>query len=116
MVQIGTKPAVEAQLTASVRMECTAGSVPTAAAPVAPTGSQCLSLRADLAENENIFEVHLASAELDVTLTGDNPATFVALDFFEHDTQATPVVSGSRWASPSPSLQPTWHFPQMLSS
>ena len=96
MVQIGTEPGAEAQLTASVCMNCTTGSMPTTAAPVASPRGQCLSLCADLAENENIFEVHLASAELDVDLTGDNPATFVALDFFEHDTQATPVVSGSR--------------------
>ena len=78
--------------------------------------SQCLSLCADLAENENIFEVHLANAELDVNLTGDNPATFVALDFFDHDTQATPVVSGSRWVSSRPSVQPTWHSPPIPSS
>ncbi len=116
MVEIGTEPAAEAQLTAFVCMKRTAGSVPTMPAPVAPPESQCQSPRADLAENENIFEVHLASAELDVTLTGDNPATFVALDFFEHDTQATPVVSGSRWVSSLPSVQPTWCSPQMLSS
>lgn len=50
---------------------------------------------ADLAPDENIFEVHLASAALDEDALGKNPPTFLSLDFFEHETQATPVVSSS---------------------
>jgi hypothetical protein len=39
--------------------------------------------------------VHLASAALDEDALGRNPPTFLSLDFFEHETQATPVVSSS---------------------
>eukprot|EP00873_Tetraselmis_striata_P020073 jgi/Tetstr1/440337/TSEL_028673.t1 len=50
---------------------------------------------ADLAPDENIFELHLASAALDEDALGKNPPTFLSLDFFEHETQATPVISSS---------------------
>mmetsp|Transcript_33299 Transcript_33299/g.94346 ORF Transcript_33299/g.94346 Transcript_33299/m.94346 type:complete len:1641 (+) Transcript_33299:88-5010(+) len=48
---------------------------------------------ADLEPDENIFELHLASAVLDEDAMGRNPPTFLSLDFFEHETQATSVVS-----------------------
>lgn len=49
----------------------------------------------DLSAKENVFEVFISGATLDGTLEGDL-ATFVSLDFFEHETQATPVVTGTR--------------------
>lgn len=48
---------------------------------------------AGLAPDENIFEVHLAGAALDEGVLGKNPPTFLSMDFFEHETQATAVVS-----------------------
>lgn len=50
---------------------------------------------ADLADNENIIEVHVIAAELQCA-TGANFAGFVELNFFGHATQATPVIEGTR--------------------
>ncbi len=50
---------------------------------------------AELADNENIIEVHVAGAELQCG-TGANFASFVELNFFDHATQATPIVPGNR--------------------
>ena len=59
---------------------------------------------ADLADNENIIEVHVIAAELQCA-TGANFASFVELNFFDHATQATPVVEGIRPVSePTPLL------------
>uniref|UniRef100_A0A061R9T6 Protein fantom n=1 Tax=Tetraselmis sp. GSL018 TaxID=582737 RepID=A0A061R9T6_9CHLO len=49
----------------------------------------------DLAPSENIFELHLASAALDEDAVGRNPPTFLTVDFFEHETQASSVVSST---------------------
>ncbi|DBB03911.1 TPA: hypothetical protein ACH3X1_012996 [Trebouxia sp. C0004] len=49
----------------------------------------------DLADNENIIEVHVIGAELQCA-TGANFASFVELNFYEHATQATPVIQGRR--------------------
>tara|TARA_B110000977_G_scaffold136810_1_gene173758 strand:- start:23770 stop:29397 length:5628 start_codon:yes stop_codon:yes gene_type:complete len=50
---------------------------------------------ADLAPGENIFELQLMSVEVDGAKIGEeNPATFMTVDFFEHETQATAVQQG----------------------
>jgi len=49
----------------------------------------------DLALGENIFELRLLGVDIDRPVVGeDNPATFMTVDFFEHETQATAVHSG----------------------
>lgn len=49
----------------------------------------------DLAPGENIFELRLLGVDIDRAVVGeDNPATFMTVDFFEHETQATAVHSG----------------------
>jgi Ca2+-binding EF-hand superfamily protein len=49
----------------------------------------------DLAPGENIFELRLLGVDIDKAVVGeDNPATFMTVDFFEHETQATAVHSG----------------------
>ena len=58
---------------------------------------------ADLADNETIVEVHIIAAELQCA-TGANFASFVELNFFDHATQATPVVGGTRPVSEPTSL------------
>jgi len=58
---------------------------------------------ADLADNENIIEVHVMGAELQCA-TGANFASFVELNFFEHATQATPVIQGRRQVAPFPNI------------
>ena len=64
---------------------------------------------AELADNENMIEVHVAGAELQCA-TGPNFASFVELDFFGHATQATPVVQGPRFVW-SPCHQIGHHAP-----
>ena len=49
----------------------------------------------DLAPGENIFELRLLGVDIDRAVIGeDNPATFMTVDFFEHETQATAVQAG----------------------
>ena len=51
---------------------------------------------ADLGAGENIFELRLLGVEIDRAVIGEpNPATFMTVDFFEHETQATAVVTGT---------------------
>ncbi|KAL0055976.1 hypothetical protein WJX82_006293 [Trebouxia sp. C0006] len=59
------------------------------------SGAQVTDSIEDLADNENIIEVHVMGAELQCA-TGANFASFVELNFFEHATQATPVIQGRR--------------------
>ena len=50
---------------------------------------------ADLQAGENIFELRLLGVDIDGGMIGeDNPATFMTVDFFEHETQATAVHQG----------------------
>jgi Ca2+-binding EF-hand superfamily protein/DNA repair exonuclease SbcCD ATPase subunit len=50
----------------------------------------------DLGAGENIFELRLLGVEIDRAVIGEpNPATFMTVDFFEHETQATAVVTGT---------------------
>ena len=50
---------------------------------------------ANLAPGENVFELRLMSVEVDGAKIGEeNPATFMTVDFFEHETQATAVTQG----------------------
>lgn len=54
-----------------------------------------------LADDENIVEVHIAGAELGSAVAealGPAAATYITLDFFQHDTQATPPGHGLRRA------------------
>ena len=47
---------------------------------------------ADLSPGENIFELRLMSVDVDADKIGEkNPETFMTVDFFEHETQTTPV-------------------------
>ena len=53
----------------------------------------------DVADGENVFEVTIRELLLDPTVSdefGVPPATFFTFDFFEFETQTTPVVSGSK--------------------
>jgi len=50
---------------------------------------------ADLAPDENIFELRLLGVDIDGAALGEeDPATFMTVDFFEHETQATAVQQG----------------------
>lgn len=52
----------------------------------------------DLERGQNILEVGIGHAEFSPTALarlGPNPATFVSYDFFEHDTELTPIKTGS---------------------
>lgn len=55
-----------------------------------------LLLDAGLSADESIVQLHVERAELH-GVTGTNFATFVELDFFQHATQATPVMQGPRF-------------------
>lgn len=53
----------------------------------------------DVEDGENIFEITIRELLLDESVkteSGIPPATFFAFDFFEFETQTTPVVSGTR--------------------
>ena len=51
---------------------------------------------AGLSADESIVQLHVEKAELHCA-TGTNFATFVELDFFQHATQATPIMQGPRF-------------------
>ena len=51
---------------------------------------------AGLSADESIVQLHVDRAEL-LCATGTNFATFVELDFFQHVTQATPIMQGPRF-------------------
>lgn len=55
----------------------------------------------DVGPDENMFELRVASASLHADYFGALPSTFVSVDFFQHDTQATPMRQG---------LQPEFDF------
>lgn len=49
----------------------------------------------DLALGENIFELRLLGVDIEKDAVDEaNPATFMTVDFFEHETQATAVQNG----------------------
>ena len=50
---------------------------------------------AGLSADETVIELHVERAELQCA-TGADFASFVELDFFQHATQATPVMQGPR--------------------
>lgn len=55
----------------------------------------------DLADDENVLEVHIAGAELAggaAGAPGECGGTYVSLDFFQHDTLRTPAGHGPRRA------------------
>lgn len=66
-----------------------------------------VELHAGLSADETIVELYIERAELQCE-AGANFATFCELDFFQHATQATPVVQGSRFVL-TPSLPPSVH-------
>ncbi|KAK9810202.1 hypothetical protein WJX72_006558 [[Myrmecia] bisecta] len=71
--------------------------MPDAKSGAALHASLASDINEELAPNENIFEVHISGAVLEAEAVGGaEAATFVALDFFEHETQATPVVGTLR--------------------
>jgi hypothetical protein len=55
----------------------------------------------DVGPDENLFELRVASATLHADYFGALPSTFVSVDFFQHETQATPMRQG---------LQPEFDF------
>ncbi|KAL1530447.1 hypothetical protein AB1Y20_001350 [Prymnesium parvum] len=55
----------------------------------------------DVATDENIFELRIMYAKLEPSFFDGLPSTFVSFDFFQHDTQATPMRQG---------LDPTFDF------
>jgi hypothetical protein len=55
-------------------------------------------LDSDVGEGQNVFEFTVRELLLDPSQLADSgtpPATFFTFDFFEHETQTTPVVSGT---------------------
>ena len=49
----------------------------------------------DVALNRKVVRPHIQGVDMDRAVVGeDNPATFMTVDFFEHETQATAVHSG----------------------
>lgn len=48
----------------------------------------------DVSPDENMFEVSVVSCSLAEEHFGGRPSTFVSLDFFQHETQATPLRAG----------------------
>ena len=49
----------------------------------------------DLSADENIFELKLLGVDIDRAAIGtDDPTTFLTVDFFEHETQATAPMNG----------------------
>ena len=48
----------------------------------------------DVRPDENVFELHIVSAKLQQDYFSALPATFMSFDFFQHDTQATPLRQG----------------------
>jgi len=48
----------------------------------------------DVRADENLFELRVVSAKLNQDYFSALPATFVSFDFFQHDTQATPMRQG----------------------
>jgi len=48
----------------------------------------------DVRADENMFELRVVSAKLNQDYFSALPATFVSFDFFQHDTQATPMRQG----------------------
>ena len=53
----------------------------------------------DIGDGQNVFELTIRELTLDASVMADSstpPATFFTYDFFEHETQTTPVVSGTQ--------------------
>lgn len=53
----------------------------------------------DIGDGQNVFEITIRELKLDDSVMADSstpPATFFTYDFFEHETQTTPVVSGTQ--------------------
>ena len=48
----------------------------------------------DVGADENMFELRVVSAKLNQDYFSALPATFLSFDFFQHDTQATPMRQG----------------------
>ncbi|GMH45574.1 hypothetical protein BSKO_13531 [Bryopsis sp. KO-2023] len=48
-----------------------------------------------LGDDENVFELQILEAKLEEGHVGVDPSTFVSVDFFEHETQATSVATGT---------------------
>lgn len=87
MVQAGAKPPAE-------RGEVTSG----------PGAAGWADDADGLLEGEHIFEIRLHGLSLERSV-GENPDTFVTMDFFEHETQATPLAKGL-----TPSLDLKYEF------
>lgn len=66
--------------------------------PKTPAAAAAAPLAADdtdgLMEGENIFELRLHGMSLERGPLGESPSTFLTVDFFEHETQATPLAQG----------------------
>ncbi|GFR44254.1 hypothetical protein Agub_g5456 [Astrephomene gubernaculifera] len=59
------------------------------------------SLRSDtddfseIAEEQNVFELHVTEAQIYEEALGKDPSVFFTFDFFMHETQATPVLASN---------------------
>ena len=64
---------------------------------VFPLTSPAVTALSPSPQGENLFELHLHSAELARTALGADldPSTFLSVDFFEHETQATSIFAGT---------------------
>ena len=97
--------AKSAQLHASEQLSSLATAKPGAASKKAAVDMDAMSVadsvisegtndELDVRPDENIFELHIVSAKLQQDYFSALPATFMSFDFFQHDTQATPLRQG----------------------
>lgn len=64
------------------------------AALLAHTSAWCAPTRTGLAVEESIVELHVHAASLEPHAVGPHSMTFLSLDFYEFETQLTPVLEG----------------------
>lgn len=69
--------------------------------------TQALTTFAGLKSGESLITFYIQGAALP-GLTGSDFASFVAVEFLNHDTQATPVVTGSRYAGSVSTVAGAW--------
>ena len=48
----------------------------------------------DFGPDENLIEVHIVDAEISENVVSSDSSTFIIIDFFDYESQATPLTTG----------------------